>query len=142
MFMTIAGRHSLSMLIVTLTASAAIHASALEKGPLGPGRERTDCELCTACTARSGADRAGECSVHCNRCYEQSASARARADRSRMQSRKPTLNTNGTKPAKLSSHDCTTLGGTVVGVADDRCGASRQYCRMPNSLAACIDKKD
>ena len=42
--------------------------------------------------------------------------------------------------AELSTQDCKNVGGTVVGVADDRCGASRQYCRMPDTNAVCIDK--
>ncbi len=46
----------------------------------------------------------------------------------------------GTTVAELSAYECRTLGGTVVVVADDRCGASRKYCRMPDTLAACIDE--
>lgn len=46
----------------------------------------------------------------------------------------------GATVAELSAYECRTLGGTVVVVADDRCGASRKYCRMPDTLAACIDE--
>lgn len=46
----------------------------------------------------------------------------------------------GATVAELSAHECRTLGGTVITVADDRCGASRKYCRMPDTLAACIDE--
>ena len=55
---------------------------------------------------------------------------------------KNTLGTTGggTTVAELSAYECRTLGGTVVVVADDRCGASRKYCRMPDTLAACIDE--
>ncbi|MGH6736496.1 MAG: hypothetical protein ACRECX_10520 [Methyloceanibacter sp.] len=59
---------------------------------------------------------------------------------------KPTGPTGGVKGttggtvAELSTQDCKNVGGTVVGVADDRCGASRQYCRMPDTNAVCIDK--
>lgn len=42
--------------------------------------------------------------------------------------------------AELSGYECRTLGGTVITVADDRCGASRKYCRMSDGLAACIDE--
>ena len=41
----------------------------------------------------------------------------------------------------LSAWDCNTVGGTVVTVFDGRCGSSGQYCRMPNSWAACIDER-
>ena len=55
---------------------------------------------------------------------------------------KTTVGTVGTGAtvAELSAYECRTLGGTVVVVADDRCGASRKYCRMPDTLAACIDE--
>ena len=55
---------------------------------------------------------------------------------------KPTVGTvgGGTTATELSAWDCRTLGGTVVTVADDRCGASRKYCRMPDTMAACIDE--
>ena len=42
----------------------------------------------------------------------------------------------------LSTQDCKNVGGTVVEVADDRCGASRQYCRMPDTNAVCIDVRN
>jgi putative hemolysin len=45
---------------------------------------------------------------------------------------------NGT--VNLSSSDCTNVGGKVITVTDDRCGSSRQYCRMPDTNAVCIDK--
>ena len=40
----------------------------------------------------------------------------------------------------LSTQDCRNVGGTVVTVTDDRCGATKQYCRMPDTNAVCIDK--
>ena len=40
----------------------------------------------------------------------------------------------------LSTQDCKNVGGTVVTVTDDRCGATKQYCRMPDTNAVCIDK--
>lgn len=42
----------------------------------------------------------------------------------------------------LSTQDCKNVGGTVVEVADDRCGTSRQYCRMPDTNAVCIDVRN
>jgi hypothetical protein len=42
----------------------------------------------------------------------------------------------------LSTQDCKNVGGTVVEVADDRCGASRQYCRMPDTNAVCINVRN
>ncbi|HXG79158.1 MAG TPA: hypothetical protein VNJ31_07475 [Methyloceanibacter sp.] len=42
----------------------------------------------------------------------------------------------------LSTQDCKNVGGTVVEVADDRCGSSRQYCRMPDTNAVCIDVRN
>jgi len=42
----------------------------------------------------------------------------------------------------LSTQDCKNVGGTVVEVADDRCGASRQYCRMPDTNAVRIDVRN
>jgi putative hemolysin len=45
---------------------------------------------------------------------------------------------NGT--VNLSSSDCNNVGGKVITVTDDRCGASKQYCRMPDTNAVCIDK--
>jgi putative hemolysin len=45
-----------------------------------------------------------------------------------------------TGTVNLSSSDCTNVGGKVITVADDRCGTSRQYCRMPDTNAVCIDK--
>lgn len=48
----------------------------------------------------------------------------------------------GKKAVALTSSDCTHVGGTVVTVTDGRCGASGQYCRMPDTNAVCIDKKD
>jgi putative hemolysin len=50
-----------------------------------------------------------------------------------------TTGTGGTGVAELSAWDCKNVGGTVVTVTDDRCGASRQYCRMPDTNAVCID---
>ena len=41
----------------------------------------------------------------------------------------------------LTSWDCKAVGGTVVTVGDDRCGASRRYCRMPDTNAVCIEEK-
>lgn len=46
----------------------------------------------------------------------------------------------GTTVAELSAWECRQVGGTVVTVADDRCGASRKYCRMPDTNAVCIDE--
>jgi hypothetical protein len=40
----------------------------------------------------------------------------------------------------LSAWDCRAVGGTVVTVTDGRCGASGQYCRMPDTNAVCIAK--
>lgn len=40
----------------------------------------------------------------------------------------------------LSSGDCWAVGGKVITVTDDRCGSTRQYCRMPDTNAVCIDK--
>ena len=48
----------------------------------------------------------------------------------------------GKKASALTTSDCGHVGGTVVTVTDGRCGASGQYCRMPDSNAVCIDKKD
>ena len=45
----------------------------------------------------------------------------------------------GTTVAELSAQDCRNVGGSVITVTDDRCGASRKYCRMPDTNAVCID---
>lgn len=42
----------------------------------------------------------------------------------------------------LTSSDCRKVDGRVVEVADDRCGSSRQYCKLSNGNAVCIDKRD
>jgi hypothetical protein len=42
--------------------------------------------------------------------------------------------------SELSAQDCKNVGGKVITVTDDRCGASRSYCRMPDTNAVCIDK--
>ncbi|MGD9912818.1 MAG: hypothetical protein AB7S80_01965 [Rhizobiaceae bacterium] len=47
----------------------------------------------------------------------------------------------GNGVAELTSWDCKAVGGTVVVVSDDRCGASRRYCRMPDTNAVCIEEK-
>ncbi len=47
--------------------------------------------------------------------------------------------TGGTGQAP-SPRGCTTLGGKGIVVADDRCGSTQRYCKMPSGLAACIDK--
>jgi len=44
------------------------------------------------------------------------------------------------KVAELSAHECRQVGGTVVTVTDDRCGASHRYCRMADTNAVCIDE--
>ena len=49
------------------------------------------------------------------------------------------VGTGGTGVAELSAQDCRNVGGSVITVADDRCGASRKYCRMPDTNAVCID---
>jgi putative hemolysin len=41
--------------------------------------------------------------------------------------------------SELSAQDCKNVGGKVITVADDRCGASGKYCRMPDTNAVCID---
>jgi hypothetical protein len=41
---------------------------------------------------------------------------------------------------ELSAQDCTNVGGKVITVTDNRCGASGKYCRMPDTNAVCIDK--
>lgn len=47
----------------------------------------------------------------------------------------------GSSPAMaLSAWDCRSVGGTVITVTDGRCGASGQYCRMPDTNAVCIAK--
>jgi hypothetical protein len=46
----------------------------------------------------------------------------------------------GPTAAELSAYECRQVGGTVVTVGDDRCGASRKYCRMPDTNAVCIDE--
>ena len=40
---------------------------------------------------------------------------------------------------ELSAQDCKNVGGKVITVADNRCGASGKYCRMPDTNAVCID---
>jgi hypothetical protein len=50
-----------------------------------------------------------------------------------------TVSTGGTGVAELSAQDCRNVGGSVITVTDDRCGASRKYCRMPDTNAVCID---
>ena len=40
---------------------------------------------------------------------------------------------------ELSAQDCKNVGGKVIDVADDRCGSTRKYCRMPDTNAVCID---
>jgi hypothetical protein len=45
----------------------------------------------------------------------------------------------GATVAELSAQDCRNVGGSVITVTDDRCGASRKYCRMPDTNAVCID---
>ena len=48
-----------------------------------------------------------------------------------------------TKNVALSSWDCKTVNGTVVETADDRCGKSGQYCKLPgNGGAVCIDVRN
>jgi hypothetical protein len=49
------------------------------------------------------------------------------------------LPTGGTV-SELSTSDCKNVDGTVVHVADDRCGSSHQYCKLSNGNAVCIDK--
>ena len=50
------------------------------------------------------------------------------------------LLTAGSQAMALSAWDCRSVGGTVVTVTDGRCGASGQYCRMPDTNAVCIAK--
>lgn len=45
----------------------------------------------------------------------------------------------GNTVSELSSQDCKNVGGKVITVADNRCGASGKYCRMPDTNAVCID---
>jgi hypothetical protein len=40
---------------------------------------------------------------------------------------------------ELSARDCRNVGGKVIDVADDRCGSTKKYCRMPDTNAVCID---
>ena len=40
---------------------------------------------------------------------------------------------------ELSAQDCKNVGGKVITVTDNRCGASGKYCRMPDTNAVCID---
>lgn len=49
---------------------------------------------------------------------------------------------NGNVVVNLTSSDCKNVGGKVIEVADSRCGASHQYCRMPDTNAVCIDKRN
>ena len=46
----------------------------------------------------------------------------------------------GSPAMALSAGDCWAVGGTVITVTDGRCGASGQYCRMPDTNAVCIAK--
>lgn len=46
----------------------------------------------------------------------------------------------GDAVSELSAQDCKNVGGKVIAVADDRCGSTRQYCRMPDTNAVCIDR--
>jgi hypothetical protein len=46
----------------------------------------------------------------------------------------------GPQAMALSAWDCKAVGGTVITVTDGRCGASGQYCRMPDTNAVCIAK--
>jgi hypothetical protein len=48
----------------------------------------------------------------------------------------------GKKAVALSTGDCVAVGGKVITVTDNRCGSSGQYCRMPDTNAVCIDKKN
>ncbi len=48
----------------------------------------------------------------------------------------------GTTVMELTTSDCRKVDGTVVHVADDRCGGSHQYCKLSNGNAVCIDKAD
>jgi hypothetical protein len=48
--------------------------------------------------------------------------------------------TAGSQAMALSAWDCRAVGGTVITVTDGRCGASGQYCRMPDTNAVCIEK--
>jgi putative hemolysin len=41
--------------------------------------------------------------------------------------------------SELSAQDCKNVGGKVITVTDNRCGASGKYCRMPDTNAVCID---
>jgi hypothetical protein len=41
--------------------------------------------------------------------------------------------------SELSAQDCKNVGGKVITVADNRCGVSGKYCRMPDTNAVCID---
>jgi len=61
--------------------------------------------------------------------------------------RRPVVNTGvtgpkagGVKATALTSGDCWATNGKIVTVADDRCGASRQYCKYGDGNAVCIDK--
>lgn len=45
----------------------------------------------------------------------------------------------GNTVSELSAQDCRNVGGKVITVTDDRCGASGKYCRMPDTNAVCID---
>ena len=47
---------------------------------------------------------------------------------------------SGSSAMALSAWDCRAVGGTVITVTDGRCGASGQYCRMPDTNAVCIAK--
>lgn len=46
----------------------------------------------------------------------------------------------GSPAMALSAGDCWAVGGTVITITDGRCGASGQYCRMPDTNAVCIAK--
>jgi putative hemolysin len=45
----------------------------------------------------------------------------------------------GDAVSELSAQDCKNVGGKVITVTDNRCGASGKYCRMPDTNAVCID---
>jgi hypothetical protein len=48
----------------------------------------------------------------------------------------------GSTVMQLTTSDCRKVDGTVIHVADDRCGGSHQYCKLSNGNAVCIDKAD
>ena len=46
------------------------------------------------------------------------------------------------RPSSVTKSGCFAMNGTIVTVSDDRCGASRAYCKGADGTVACIADKE